>query len=121
MENAADTGSIGPLVTWLPKYLGDKPDAETLAAALDAFEGQAGYESESLQILEELAEIDFGIRRPEWLYRLASYLEKPGPERNLDRSAVLYQEVISSWPLTVWRDLSEERLLWLQRHYFRVR
>jgi len=121
MENAARTGSIGPLVTWLPKYLDDEPDAETLAAALDAFEGQAGYDSQSLQLLEELTGVDFGIRRPEWLYRLASYLEKPGPERDLDRSAVLYQEVISSWPLTVWRDLSEERLLWLQRHYFRVR
>jgi hypothetical protein len=121
MENAASTGSIGPLVTWLPKYLEDETDAETLAAALDAFEGQAGYDSQSLQVLEELTEVDFGTRRPEWLYRLASYLEKPGPERDLDRSAVLYQEVISSWPLTVWRDLSEERLLWLQRHYFRVR
>jgi hypothetical protein len=121
VENAARTGSIGPLVTWLPKYLEDEPDADTLAAALDAFEGQAGYDSQSLQILEELTVVDFGIRRPEWLYRLASYLEKPGPERDLDRSAILYQEVISTWPLTVWRDLSEERLLWLQRHYFRVR
>lgn len=121
IENAAATGALGPLVTWLPAYLNDNPEPETLASALDALEGQAGYDSQSLSILEKLAQIDNGSRRPEWLYRLASYLEKPGPDRDLDRAAGLYQEVISDWPLTDWRDLSEERLLWLQRHYFRVR
>lgn len=121
IENAAATGALGPLVTWLPAYLNDNPDRDTLASALDALEGQAGYDSQSLSILEKLDQIDNGSRRPEWLYRLASYLEKPGPDRDLDRAAALYQEVISDWPLTDWRDLSEERLLWLQRHYFRVR
>ena len=121
VENAARSGSIGPLITWLPKYMEDGPDPEILAAALEVFDEQAGYDGQSYLILEELIVSDFGTRRPEWLYRLAFYLEKPGEDRDLDRSAELYQEVINGWPITVWRDLSLERLLWLQRHYFRVR
>ena len=121
MKNAARSGSIGPLITWLPKYIEDGPDPDILALVLEVFDEQAGYDSQSLLILEELTASGEGIRRAEWLYRLASYLEKPGEDRDLDRSAALYQNVINGWPLTEWRDLSEERLLWLQRHYFRIR
>ncbi len=121
MKNAARSGSIGPLITWLPKYIEDGPDPDILAVVLKVFDEQAGYDSQSLLILEELTASDEGTRRAEWLYRLASYLEKPGEDRDLDRSAALYQNVINGWPLTEWRDLSEERLLWLQRHYFRIR
>ena len=121
VESAVKSGSVNPLITWLPEYMKDGPDNEILASALDVFERQAGYDAQSRMILERLAAADTGDREPEWLFRLASYLEKPGAYRNLDRSAALYQEVISGWPLSDWRDKSEERLLWLQRHYFRVR
>ena len=121
VENAVATNSVNPLITWLPLYLKDNPDNDVLAGAVDVFEAQAGYDEQSLQILEVLAASDNGDRKPEWLYRLALSLEKPGEYRDLDRSASLYQEVITRWPLSSWRDKSEERLLWLQRHYFRVR
>lgn len=121
MKNAARSGTIGPLITWLPKYIEDGPDPDILAVVLEVFDEQAGYDDQSLLILEELTASGEGTRRAEWLYRLASYLEKPGEDRDLDRSAALYQNVINGWPLTEWRDLSEERLLWLQRHYFRIR
>ncbi len=121
MEHAARSGSITALLTWLPEFLNDNPDPEILAEVLDVFEGQAGYEEPGKSVLEKLAETDEGLRRPEWLYRLAFYLEQPGENRDLDQSAAIYQEVITNWPLSNWRDKSEERLLWLQRHYFRVR
>ena len=119
IETAAKSGVVGPLLTWLPRYLEDSPDPEVLRAALEVFSSGAGYDAQSQAILEELAESENNY--PEWLYRLAVLLEKPGEERNLDRAARLYQEVITRWPLTKWRNRSEERLLWLQRHYFRVR
>jgi len=121
VESAVQSNSLNPLLTWLPRYLEDNPESSVLAGALNIFEDQAGYEKEARRILEKLAGIDSDDRRPEWLYRLAFYLEKPGENRDLDRAAALYQEVIRSWPLSRWRDKSEERLLWLNRHYFRVR
>ena len=121
MEQAANTGAVIPLVTWLPRYLKDGADPDVLSSALDLLESQAGYSVQTRDILETLAGIDDDPRRPEWLYRLARRLEEPGEGRNMDRSAALYRQVVAQWPLTVWRDLSEERLIWLQRHYFRVR
>ena len=121
VENAVATESVNPLITWLPRYLKDNPDNSVLAGALDIFFSFSCYDEQCIEILEILAVSDNGDRKPEWLYRLASYLEKPGENRDLDRSASLYQEVINRWPLSSWRDKSEERLLWLQRHYFRVR
>ncbi len=121
VESAVQSDSINPLITWLPRYMNENPESSVLADALDIFEAQAGYDEKSRMILEKLAVSDKDGRQAEWLYRLALYLEKPGDNRDLDRSAALYQEVITSWPLSEWRDRSEERLLWLQRHYFRVR
>ena len=121
VESAVQSDSINPLLTWLPRYMNENPESSVLADALDIFEAQAGYDEKSRMILEKLAALDKDDRQAEWLYRLALYLEKPGNNRDLDRSAALYQEVITSWPLSKWRDRSEERLLWLQRHYFRVR
>jgi len=121
VENAVQSNSINPLLTWLPRYLEDSPESSVLAGALNIFEDQAGYEEESLMILEKLVGMASDENRPEWLYRLAFHLEKPGEYRDLDRAASLYQEVIRGWPLSRWRDQSEERLQWLNRHYFRVR
>ncbi len=121
VKSAVASDSINPLLTWLPRYMDENPASSVLAGALDLFESHAGYEEQSRMILEKLAASDNDGRQAEWLYRLASYLEKPGDNRDLDRSATLYQEVINSWPLSDWRDRSEERLLWLRRHYFRVR
>ena len=97
------------------------PDPETLASALSVFEEQAGYDEQTGALLESLVEYDFSDDRPEWLYKLARHLEKPGPNRNLDTARTLYEQVITGWPLSPWKNLSEERLIWLQRHYFRVR
>lgn len=119
VETAAKSGAVGSLLTWIPRYLEENPKPEVLRAALEVFTGEAGYDAQSRAILEKLAESENDY--PEWPYRLALLLEKPGEERNLDRAARLYQEVINRWPLSEWRDRSEERLLWLQRHYFRVR
>jgi len=119
MEIAAEFGIVGPLLSWLPRYLEDSPNLEVLRAALEVLTSEAGYDVQNRAILEKLAESEYD--HPEWLYRLAVLLEKPGEERDLDRAAQLYQEVITRWPLTKWCDRSEERLLWLQRHYFRVR
>ena len=119
VETAAKSGALGPLLTWLPRYLKDGPSPEVLRAALEIFTTEAGYNAQSRAILEELAESE--NNNPEWLYRLAILLEKAGEERDLDRAARLHQEVLSRWPLSEWRDRSEERLLWLQWHYFRVR
>ena len=119
VETAAKFGTVGPLLTWLPRYLEDNPSPEVLREALEVFSNEAGYDNQSRIILEKLGES--GNNQPEWIYRLALLLEKPGEERDLDRATHLYQEVINGWPLSEWRDLSEERLLWLQRHYFRIR
>jgi len=119
VETAAKFGTVGPLLTWLPRYLEDNPSPEVLRAALEVFLNEAGYDNQSRIILEKLAESEND--QPEWLYRLAFLLEKPGEERDLDRATRLYREVVNSWPLSEWRDRSEERLLWLQRHYFRIR
>jgi len=119
VETAAKTGAVGPLLTWLPRYLEDSTSPEVLQAALEVFTNEAGYDAQSRAILEKLVESENDY--PEWPYRLAVFLEKPGEERDLDRAARLYQEVVTRWPLSEWRDHSEERLLWLQRHYFRVR
>ena len=121
VEEAARTGSVGPLVTWLPEYIEDGADPAVLMAALRVLENQMGYDDSTALVVEELAGNTADPRRPEWLYRLARILEKPGESRDLDRSAALYRQVIEDWPLTEWRDLSEERLAWLERHYFRVR
>lgn len=121
VEIASASGSIKPLITWLPAYIKDGPEIDTLAAALKVFETQAGYDRQIMAILDILAGMDQSDRLPEWLYLQASILEKPGPDRDLDRAAMLYQQVITQWPLSSWRDLSEERLTWLKRHYFRVR
>jgi hypothetical protein len=121
MFHAAETGAVGPLINWLPQYLSDGPDPEVLSATLETFENQAGYLEQKIDILESLLGMKEEGNRAEWLYRLASYLEQPGVGRNLDRAAALYSEVIEDWPLTVWRDLSEERLNWLKRYYFRIR
>jgi hypothetical protein len=121
VEIASGSGSVRHLIAWLPAYIRDGADIDTLAAALKVFESQAGYDRQSMVILENLTRMDQSDRLPEWLYRQASILEKPGPDRDLDRAAMLYQQVITQWPLSPWRDLSEERLLWLKRHYFRVR
>ena len=119
VETAAKSGAVGPLLTWLPRYLEEDPKPEVLRAALEVFTSEVGYDAQSRAILEKLAESEDDY--PEWPYRLAVLLEKPGEERDLDRAAQLFQEVISRWPLSEWRDYSEERLLWLQRHYFRMR
>gem|GEM_PF-1244908 len=119
VETAAKFGVVGPLLTWLPRYLEENPSIEVLRSALEVFTGEMGYDDQIREILEKLVELD--EKNPEWNYRLAVILEKPGEKRDLDRSAQLYQEVINRWPLSEWRNLSEERLLWLQRHYFRVR
>ncbi|MDF1567758.1 MAG: hypothetical protein P1P77_07030 [Spirochaetaceae bacterium] len=121
MFHAAGAGAVGPLINWLPQYLSDGPDPEVLSATLEVFENQAGYLEQKIDILETLLGMKEEGNRAEWLYRLANYLEQPGEGRNLDRAAALYGEVIEEWPLTVWRDLSEERLNWLKRYYFRIR
>jgi len=118
---ASSSGTVGPLMTWLPLYIEDGADVDTLAAALNVFDSQMGYERQSMEILDALANLDGSDRRPEWIYRLAVMLSEPGSERDLDRAAQLYQMLISTWPFSSWRERAEEQLLMLQRHYFRVR
>ena len=121
VEHAARSSSAAPLLAWLPAYMDDDPDPGILELALAAFENLAGYPDQSTAILEVLLEDADRDRRPEWMFQLARRLEEPGPNRDLDRSAGLYAEIVEDWPLSEWREPAQERLDWLQRHYFRIR
>lgn len=121
MKLAAGSGSTAQLLSWMPEYIEDGADEDVLALTLNVLEKSAGYRSQCRLALESLAGMEESDRAPEWLYRLANSLEKPGEGRNMDRAAELYQKVIQDWPLSEWKDLAEERLAWLKRHYFRVR
>ncbi len=121
VEEAVRSASPGLLVKWLEPYIQDGGNPETLSAALALLDNNAGYGKETTAALEALARWDNYPESAEWIYRLARQLEEPGENRNLDRAAELYRQIIDKWPLSRWRDLSEERILWLQRHYFRVR
>jgi hypothetical protein len=119
---AATVGDAGTLSVWLPTYLNDEVSEDILASAWTALDSQAGYDAAALPVLKRLSEeFSESTRRPEWLYRTALALEQPGSSRDLDASRILYIEVVDGWPLSDWRYLSEERLRWLDRHYFRVR
>ena len=121
MELAARSGSTAQLITWLPSYIEDGAEEDVLAQTVEILEKSAGYAGQRRLALESLAAMDESERTPEWLYKLASSLEKPGEGRDMDRAAELYRKVITDWPLSKWKDLSQERLSWLQRQYFRVR
>ena len=121
VREAAGVGATGPLVTWLGPYIEDGGDPDVLAAVLETLENKAGYDNRVISVLDALLDSDSGPRRPEWLFRLASHLEKPGELRDLDRAAELYREVVDGWPLSSWRDPAEERIIWIERHYFRIR
>ncbi|MFW5684904.1 MAG: hypothetical protein ACOC1I_08630, partial [Spirochaetota bacterium] len=57
----------------------------------------------------------------ETLYELARFLERPGDQRDLRRSAAIYEHIVDDRPLSARWDDSRERLEFLQRHYFDVR
>ena len=79
----------------------DGADPDTLAAALKVFESQVGYDNQSMEILESSPNLDqFGpscrVALPGWRFSW----KNPDPDRDLDRAAMLYQQVITQWPLS---------------------
>lgn len=121
VREAAKNGTTALLAAWLPRYLEDGADPEVLALSLKTLDDTDGYEDGVISILEELLRFESHGQGDEWLYRLASYLEKPGERRDLSRAVKLYQKLVESWPFSKWRESAEERLIWLNRHYFRLR
>ena len=121
IREAAQTGNTSVLNTWLSEYLDDEPEADVLPLILNILEESAGFEQQFLDVLEILLGLPDHPRRPEWLYKMASYLEKPGDSRDIDRALRLYREVVKDWPLSEWRDSSENRINWIERYYIRVR
>ncbi len=121
VKEALAVSGPATLVKWLEPCIRDGAGPEVLAAALELLESQAGYPEATMTVLEALSRWDGHPDSPQWLYRLARKLEEPGENRNLDRALAIYRQIVNNWPFTRWRDLSEERILWLQQHYYRVR
>ncbi len=121
VKEALAVSDPATLVKWLEPCIRDGAGPEVLAAALELLESQAGYPEATMTVLEALSRWDGHPDSPQWLYRLARKLEEPGENRNLDKALAIYRQIVKNWPFTRWSDLSEERILWLQQHYYRVR
>ena len=121
MQYASANGNIPLLLDWLPPYLKDRGNPDTLDAALTVLEPNPGYDNEIIQLLERLLEFESDKNSSKWLFNMASRLEKPGEYRNLSRSVSLYKKIIENWPHSQWYEDAENRLNWLNRHYFRIR
>ncbi len=120
IREALQTDSISLLLKWLPPYLADNPDLEVLESVLDVLDNTAEYDDEEMAVLEELSQFQTHEKSAEWNYRLAAKLEQPGERRDILRAMEFYQMVVDSWPYSEWRELAEKRLIWLNRHFFRL-
>ncbi len=119
IQEAIKNGSAGEIASLLPRYMENEVDPEVLDSVVNILDDAAGYEEEVFNALISLSQFSSHQKNAEWLFRLASFLAKPGEKRSLSQAVVFYQKVIDSWPLSRWRELAEERLIWLKRHYFR--
>nr|MDA3947679.1 hypothetical protein [Spirochaeta sp.] len=61
------------------------------------------------------------MKSDEVLYRLAQLAETAGPTRDLRRARELYSELVDSYPFSVHYRDSEERIRFLNRHFFHIR
>jgi hypothetical protein len=57
----------------------------------------------------------------ELLYRIAGFLEQPGPYRDLQRSLRYYRRLMDEFPVSRYWEPSRTREEFLNRHYFEVR
>jgi len=59
--------------------------------------------------------------RDGYLFRLAQWLERPGPFRNLQQAWQSYQQIVQSYPLSRYWQPAGERSAYLNRHFLQVR
>ena len=118
VQEAAATGDMETLDTWVPYYIQDGAKPEILDAAIQAYESKGGQDEKILPLLVQQASLNPG---PESLFHLAQALMKVGPQRDLDQAARLFRRIIDEWPLSSWSDNAADQLDWLDRHYFRIR
>ncbi len=119
IQEAVRNGSAVEIASLLPQYMENDVDPDVLDSVVNTLDDADGYEEEVFSALILLSDFSSHQKNAEWLFRLASFLAKPGKKRSLSQAVVFYQKVIDSWPLSRWRELAEERLIWLKRHYFR--
>ena len=118
VQEAAATGDMETLDTWVPYYIQDGAKPEILNAAIAAYEKKGGQDEKILPLLAQQVSLNPG---PESLFALAQALMKVGPQRDLDQAAQLFRRILDEWPLSSWSDDSANQLDWLDRHYFRIR
>ncbi len=114
------------------------PDTEAIIEALGSGEfGTLGITEEDLRnrvtLLEERAEhdhrarlleamLDAGVVEGDWiLYTLAQLLESPWDGRDIRRARALYRRLVDEYPFSFYWDAAEERIEFLNRHFFDIR
>ena len=120
IKAALDVSDVPRITAWLEEYLKGPVSVDLLKKILAVLEENPGYSENKAEVLEKLADTDSGENKAEWLYRLAEILESPGEPEDMDRAASIYSEIMEKWPYSEWRIKSEERLMWLRRHYYRI-
>jgi len=57
---------------------------------------------------------------PSELLDLAGRFEMPGPDQSLEKAIFLYEKIRSDYPVTEERFIADERIRYLNKHYFKV-
>ncbi|MFW6380661.1 MAG: hypothetical protein ACOC0Y_01345, partial [Spirochaetota bacterium] len=89
--------------------------------------GRDSGEDRAPELLARAIRMDGGVIEhlvglsDERLFRLARFLERPGPERDMHAASALYSVIVDERPLSSYWDESRARLEYLSRHYFEVR
>lgn len=101
----------------------EKTEPEMLLKAWRLFKGKKEYEDLQERLLETLLQYypeDQNIT-PELLYFWALILESDTSRGSLKLAYSLYNTVYSQYPVSPWSGKAHKRMIYLDRHYFKVR
>jgi hypothetical protein len=116
-EGAGSTGDTADEGVAGSEALSPERDLSLAEAARLAAEGDRAA---AVALIEEMRVAGLG-NEDELLFRLAGILEEEWEGRDLRRSRSIYQEIVSGFPLSVYRRPSQRRIEYLDRHFFLIR